>query len=473
MTYNVKFLKGTQANFDGLQSKDVNTFYYVDSKDLYLGNIKLTNGADLNAAIQRISDNEAEVSTIKAALGNLTQVKFDALVEKMSTAEGKISTLEEKMSTAEGKISTAEGKISSLEDTVGKHTTSISTLTTNLNDLTEEAATKTALAEVKATADAAEAAITVLNSDGEGSVKAAVAAGIAEVVAGADQDFDTLKEVADWILNDTIGAAQLQTDVAQLKTDVANHGTRLDTAETDINNLEGRMTSVEALADKADKASQDNAAEIETLQGEVKDNADAIADNTKAISDEASRAQQAEDSLSDRLAIVEDMAGVGGDGNTGSIAQQISGAKDAAIKAAKEDAANQVAESASTLRGEIATAQSEAVRLAGTAADAKYATKAQGELADSALQKADISTGSNNGTILVDGSEVFVAGLKSAAFQEASAFDASGSAANAESAAKAYADGLAKNYDASGAAATAEANAKEYVDTALTWGTIA
>ena len=473
MAYNVKFLKGTQANFDGLQSKDVNTFYYVDSKDLYLGNIKLTNGADLTAAVQRVAKNESDIESIKTNLGNLTQVKYDALVERMTAAEGKITTAEGKITTLEGKVSTAEGKISTLEGTVAGHTTSINNLNTGLSNLIEAAATKTALAEVKATADAAEAAITVLNSDGEGSVKAAVAAGIAEVVAGADKDFDTLKEVADWILNDTIGAAQLQTDVAQLKTDVADHGTRLGAAEGEIDTLQSEMDDVEALADKADKASQANAAAIETLQGSVKDNADAIADNEKAISDEATRAQEAEESLSDRLAIVEDLTGAGGEGETGAISEQIATAKAEAIEAAQKDAASQVSESATTLRGEISTAQSEAVRLAGVAADAKYATKEQGALADTALQKTDISTGSNNGTILVDGSEVLVAGLKSAAFQEASAFDASGSAAAAETAAKAYADGLAKNYDAKGAAATAESNAKEYVDTALTWGTIA
>ena len=473
MAYNVKFLKGTQANFDGLQSKDVNTFYYVDGKDLYLGNVKLTNGADLAAAVQRVAKNESDIESIKTSLGTLTQVKFDALVEKMTAAEGKITAAEGKITTLEGKVSTAEGKISTLEGTVAGHTTSIGNLNTGLSNLTEAAATKTALAEVKATADAAEAAITVLNSDGEGSVKAAVAAGIAEVVAGADKDFDTLKEVADWILNDTIGAAQMQTDVAQLKTDVAGHGTRLGAAEDEIDTLQSEMDAVEALADKADKASQANAAVIETLKGNVKDNADAIDAVEQAVKDEESRARGIEEGLANRLAIVEDLTGAGDEGDTGAIADQIATAKAEAIEAAQRDAATKVSESATTLRGEISTAQSEAVRLAGVAADAKYATRIQGALADTALQPGDISKGSNNGTILVDGSEVSVAGLQSAAFQPASAFDSNGAAEAAETAAKAYADGLAKNYDAKGDAAKAEANAKEYVDTALTWGTIA
>lgn len=45
-----------------------------------------------------------------------------------------------------------------------------------------------------------------------------------------------------------------------------------------------------------------------------------------------------------------------------------------------------------------------------------YATSAQGALADSALQSADIVTGKTNGTISVDGTEVAVKGLGSAAY---------------------------------------------------------
>ena len=51
-----------------------------------------------------------------------------------------------------------------------------------------------------------------------------------------------------------------------------------------------------------------------------------------------------------------------------------------------------------------------------------YATAAQGALADSALQKADIATGSANGTISVDGDDVQVKGLGSAAYTETTAY---------------------------------------------------
>ena len=67
------------------------------------------------------------------------------------------------------------------------------------------------------------AAITTLNSgaDVAGSVantaNAAAAAKVAEIVADADADFDTLKEIADWILNDTTGAANMANDIAALE----------------------------------------------------------------------------------------------------------------------------------------------------------------------------------------------------------------------------------------------------------------
>lgn len=65
----------------------------------------------------------------------------------------------------------------------------------------------------------AEAAITTLNADAntEGSVEKTVSDAIAAIVASAPSDFDTLKEIADWIANDTTGAAKMANDIATLK----------------------------------------------------------------------------------------------------------------------------------------------------------------------------------------------------------------------------------------------------------------
>lgn len=67
------------------------------------------------------------------------------------------------------------------------------------------------------------AAIETLNGDAEttGSVAhtatAIAAAKVAEIVAGANASYDTLKEIADWILNDTTGAADMANDIAALQ----------------------------------------------------------------------------------------------------------------------------------------------------------------------------------------------------------------------------------------------------------------
>lgn len=61
-----------------------------------------------------------------------------------------------------------------------------------------------------------------------------------------------------------------------------------------------------------------------------------------------------------------------------------------------------------------------------------YATAAQGEKADSAVQS--VATGTTNGTISVDNTEVSVAGLKSAAYTESSAYATAAQGALADSA---------------------------------------
>ena len=69
-------------------------------------------------------------------------------------------------------------------------------------------------ADIKANTDA----ITVLNGESSvaGSVKNTVATEIAKVVADAPESFDTLKEIADWIANDTTGAAKMANDIATI-----------------------------------------------------------------------------------------------------------------------------------------------------------------------------------------------------------------------------------------------------------------
>lgn len=67
--------------------------------------------------------------------------------------------------------------------------------------------------------------IDILNSDPnvDGSVKKTVADAIARVVAGAPEDLDTLKEIADYIASDKTGAAQMAAAISQLQTLTEKH----------------------------------------------------------------------------------------------------------------------------------------------------------------------------------------------------------------------------------------------------------
>ena len=60
--------------------------------------------------------------------------------------------------------------------------------------------------------EANEDAIVILN--GDKNVPGSVAFQIAEIVAGADADFDTLKEIADWIADHPESVAALESEIS-------------------------------------------------------------------------------------------------------------------------------------------------------------------------------------------------------------------------------------------------------------------
>ena len=101
--------------------------------------------------------------------------------------------------------------------------TTATTIVEYVNKKTEGIATSGALAELQAQVSEHETSLATLEGgeDVEGSVanvaKAAAVAEVASVIANAPQDFDTLKEIADWIANDTTGAAGMANDIAELE----------------------------------------------------------------------------------------------------------------------------------------------------------------------------------------------------------------------------------------------------------------
>ena len=104
-----------------------------------------------------------------------------------------------------------------------------------------------------------------------------VADAIAAVVAGAESDFDTLKEVADWINNDTTGAAALQVAVSE-------HG---EAIEGLTNDKQDNITDLETI--------RTGAAAGAVAEQNAKDYADGLAGNYDAAGSASTAEQNAKD----------------------------------------------------------------------------------------------------------------------------------------------------------------------------------
>ena len=139
-----------------------------------------------------------------------TTVLWSRIKSELAPRDQKISALEGTVATHTSDISTMKGQIEALEAGTYDDTEVRGLITTNAEAIADNAA---AIATLNGAADVVGSVANTAN--------AAAAAKVAEIVAGADADFDTLKEIADWILNDTTGAADMANDIAALQGQLA------------------------------------------------------------------------------------------------------------------------------------------------------------------------------------------------------------------------------------------------------------
>lgn len=228
----------------------------------------------------------------------------------------------------------AQADVNALETLVGvlPAGTTATTVVEYVNKKTEGIATSGALAELQAQVSEHETSLATLEggAEVEGSVanvaKAAAVAEVAAVVAGADASFDTLKEIADWIANDTTGAAAMANDIAALEalvgdtaiaTQIANaikaalqvEGVDKYALASDLTTLAGRVKALEdaghvtqAAIDKGVKEAKDYADSLAAnydAAGTAEAKANAALTSAKAYTDEKDTAMNA------RVAVLE------------------------------------------------------------------------------------------------------------------------------------------------------------------------
>lgn len=500
MAYNVKFLQGSAASYAGLVAKDTNTFYYVDGKDLYLGNIKLSNGADLDAAIVRIAANEQDIVNIKKQLETLTGTNLTALQEKINKHDTELKRLEsakaDKATTLAGygigdayTKTEVEGLVNAVDAKAVKNAEDIAAETLRAQGI--EAGLRedvNALDELSAS-NAGRLDVLEGEATTEGSVKYEVARSIAEVINEAPEDFDTLKEIADYIANDKTGAAELSNKIAANETAIATEAARAKKAEEELGS---KVDAAQGAAEAAQAHSEGVAGDLATEASERKAADEAFTtqiSGLQAAVDKAATKEELQKAKDDQATVDEEQTAKitalqNAVGESENLAADIEAAKQGAITAANEYTDTEVEKgkqaainaAATDATGKANTAEQNAKNYADSLAG-NYATKEQGILADTAVQ--NVVTGNTNGTISITKgtttSEVAVKGLASAAFVEASSFDTAGSASAAQTNAEAHSDAnlaTAKTY-AEGQASTALTQAQAYTDNALSWGQIA
>lgn len=126
---------------------------------------------------------------------------------------------------------------------------------------------------VKPNDDLLESKIDTLNGADtvEGSVANTVAQKIAEIIAGAPEDFDTLKEISDWISTHADSAAAMNASITDNANAIAAANGRISGVETNLNTLNGGVEDDGSIA-KMIKTAVDNAIEgLDKYQAETED----------------------------------------------------------------------------------------------------------------------------------------------------------------------------------------------------------
>lgn len=424
MAYDVKFLKGTAAQYNAAV-KVPTTFYLVDEKDLYLGTVKLSNGTDLAEAVERISKNENDIGSITETL---TVIQGDDTVENSikQIVKNAINALSTVAKSGNASDVTYKG-VNSPEGITALNSTSVEAAITELNTKVENTQTAGAITVEKlGTAQDGGLATYVIKQGGT-----AVSGGTINIPKDFVVKSASLKTANE---NDTTiptGHQYIEL-IINTKDDETGTGTPI---KIDVNSLVDVYTGV--VGDIVEiVVSEDN-----QISGSIKEKSitkTLLVDTVQASLNKADSALQATDKteLSNSIAAEKTRAEAAEKVNADAIAI-LNGNGDGSVTKAVADAKTEITtayEAAdTTLKERISTLES-AVGDGGSVQ----------EKINTAIQNLDSEIAETEG-------------------QAITGFQIVDGKININT---------IKRFDAKTAAETAETNAKAYTDTALTWGTI-
>lgn len=231
----VKFIRGTPTAWASLETKDSDTLYFISeanalSGKLYLGEKLISGSGDINIT----SLNELSDVILSEGIPTNSLLVYDSAQKAWVNRplENVLQTLVSEMVGATADDNGVSGLVPTPK--AGEQNLFLRGDATWANP-TEELSEELAKFEESTTSQFA----TLLAGD-TGSIRSIAADEVAKIVANAPEEFDTLKEIADWITN--------QGDVS----DVVELSNRVGALEDTVNGTEETTGLVETVSDLND-----------------------------------------------------------------------------------------------------------------------------------------------------------------------------------------------------------------------------
>lgn len=256
---------------------------------------------------------------------------------------------------------------------------------------------------------------TLIGEDANKSVRTIANEELAKqlIAEGADESLNTLAEIAAWIQSHPDDAAAMNAAIEALQNKVDTGNKTVTAYVTDaINALKigdyAKASDLTALAGRV--STLETASATHALKTEVEAVSNALTEYKDAHASDYTNAQidAAIKVVADDVAALDD------------------------TYATDEELATAIENEVTRANGAYAAKSLETTVSNHTSDTVAHTTANEKTLWNAALQKSDVTVGSTNGTIAVKGTDVAVKGLGSAAFTEASAYDASGAAATVD-----------------------------------------
>lgn len=467
----VKFVAATLAGYQGLENKDANTLYFVQEEQrIYKGDTPYSGGI-----YEKVSTlpTQGKINTLYIVGDNGDNVAYwdgtkYVQVVKPTTVAADLSALTQRVTTAESNISAADEKLTVIQ---GEGKGSIKKAAADAKQAAIDAAaadatTKANKALTDAKADATAKADQALK-DAKADTTAQVGAAKTELQANIDKKADKATTLAGYGITDAYTSGQTDTKIAEA---VANaHHLKREIVDTLPDVATANEDTIYMVPDAGDTGAAGSNKSVYTEYMLVNGAFERIGTSDVDLSNYFTK---------------EEVTGAIGTAKTEAATDaqtKADAAKKAAITAAATDATTKADAAQAAAITEAGKKADKALKDAKAYSDGlakNYATAAQGAKADSAVQAADVVSGTANGTISVKGTDVAVKGLGSAAYQNSDVFETAGAATNALSEAKTYADTKkSEAIEAAAKDATAKANkalndAKEYANGLIEWGTL-